>query len=186
MADSEPSGKSSPFEEILEEYGGILRRTIVALGVSRLGIQVDDVEQEARIRLWRALQREKTFEQPASYLYRVAVSAAIDAVRRARARREEQPGDPRDGREAGPSSIDPSPSPESRAQAREIASAVARASSALPTNRRTAALLLLQGFNSREIARLFGWSEGRARNLAYRGLADLRRALVAQGVTVER
>jgi len=32
-----------------------------------------------------------------------------------------------------------------------------------------------------QIARLTNWSEGRARNLAYRGLEDLRRALEAEG-----
>jgi RNA polymerase sigma-70 factor (ECF subfamily) len=185
MVETEPSGAPARLEGILEQYGATLRRTIAGLGVSRLGIQIDDVEQEARIRLWKALEREKTIDLPASYLYRVAVSAAIDAIRRARARREDRSDDPGPLGEPEVSLADPAPSPERRAEAHEIATAVARASAVLSPDRRTAVLLLLQGLNSREIARLSGWSEGRARNLAYRGLADLRRALAAQGVEVE-
>ena len=175
----------SRLESLLSEYGGILRRAIASLVPGRLGIQVDDVEQEARIRVWRALEGEKEIRDPASYLYRVAVSATIDAVRRVRARREEQrfesnaPGEA----EAGPA--DSAPSPEQRAQAREITTAIQRASSKLGRDRRNAVLLLLQGLNSGEIARLLGWGESRARNLAYRGLADLRRELAAEGVALE-
>ena len=39
---------------------------------------------------------------------------------------------------------------------------------------RETARLYLQGYGSAEIARLTGWTEPRARNLLYRGLADLR------------
>lgn len=173
-------------EALLKEYGAILKRAIASLSPARLGIQVDDVEQEARIRVWRALEREKTIEDPASYLYRVAVSATIDAVRRVRARREEQPDESGTRAESGTAPVDPSPSPEQRAQANEITAAVQRAASRLAGDRRNAVLLLLQGLNSGEIARLLGWSEGRARNLAYRGLADLRQELAAEGVTLGR
>ncbi len=178
------SDRAGRLEAILEEYGALLRRTIAASGAGRLGISVDDVEQEARIRVWKALESEKTIADPASYLYRVAVSATIDAVRRVRARREGHSIDPREGGGAGgyPAPADGSPSPEDRASAREIATAIRRASGRLSKDRRAAVLLLLQGWNAREIAQLLGWSEGRARNLAYRGLEDLRRALEAEGI----
>jgi RNA polymerase sigma factor (sigma-70 family) len=174
----------SRLEALLNEYGAILKRAIASFSPGRLGIQVDDVEQEARIRVWKVLEREKEIEDPASYLYRVAVSATIDAVRRVRARREEQPAEPDARGESRAAPVDPSPSPEQRAEANEITAAVQRASSRLAEDRRSAVLLLLQGLNSGEIARVLGWTEGRARNLAYRGLADLRQELAAEGVTL--
>src|SRR6185503_14601532 len=92
---------------LLDQYGRLLRQAIARFRPQRLGVQTDDIEQEARIRLWRALRDERNITDPASYLYRVAATAAIDAVRRVKARREEPLPDPADGA-MEPASADPS------------------------------------------------------------------------------
>ena len=38
------------------------------------------------------------------------------------------------------------------------------------------------GHSREEIARTLGWSESKVRNLLYRGLADVRERLLAEGV----
>src|SRR5712692_10103132 len=78
------------FRTVMEEYGKFLRDTIARLCPKDLGVQFDDIEQEACLRLWRALQSERNISDMASYIYRIAVTATIDAVRRVKARREEQ------------------------------------------------------------------------------------------------
>ena len=55
----------------------------------------------------------------------------------------------------------------------------------LQENRRRAVGLHLQGMTTDEIARMAGWTEPKARNLVYRGLADLRVELRGMGVDVE-
>jgi DNA-directed RNA polymerase specialized sigma24 family protein len=40
----------------------------------------------------------------------------------------------------------------------------------------------LMGHSRDEIAQLLGWTEAKTRNLLYRGLADVREWLVAEGV----
>jgi DNA-directed RNA polymerase specialized sigma24 family protein len=45
--------------------------------------------------------------------------------------------------------------------------------------------LHIQGCNAGEIAKVLGWTEPKARNLLYRGLNDLRTALVKEGVELE-
>ena len=77
-------------ERLLERHAALLRTLIAQHCPRDLGIQLSDIEQEARVRLWKALQREKELNDPASYIYRIAVSATIDAVRRVLARREDQ------------------------------------------------------------------------------------------------
>ena len=52
-------------------------------------------------------------------------------------------------------------------------------------DRRRATLLHLEGMTPQEIADVTGWSEPRARHLAYRGLKDLRQQLKAEGVECE-
>src|SRR5215813_8146103 len=90
-----PAGEGRPsaeerFNALLAEYGAFLRRTVMRLCPTSLGVAADEIEQDARIRIWRAVSRERNITEPASYLYRVAAAAAIDAVRRVRARREHQ------------------------------------------------------------------------------------------------
>jgi RNA polymerase sigma-70 factor (ECF subfamily) len=46
--------------------------------------------------------------------------------------------------------------------------------------------MYLAGHPREEIAELMGWTEGKTRNLLYRGLADLRERLMAMGVGWER
>ena len=78
------------FESLVREYGRFLRAVIVRECPHNTGIEIDDIEQEACIRLWKALQSEREIGNLASYLYRIAVNAAIDATRRFVARHEEQ------------------------------------------------------------------------------------------------
>lgn len=173
------------FYSLLEEYGHVLRRAI-ALTAPGGGVDVEDVEQEARVRIWKALSRQRELARPASFFYRVAVTATIDALRRLRARREESLEASRPGRSGSGSRAsrlervhDPAASPEAAASRRQELDRVGRAVGRLPDNRRRAVGLHLQGFNTREIADLLGWSEAKARNLLYRGLKTVRSDLAA-------
>ena len=175
------------FERLLERYGRLLRAQIARHCPRHGGIDLGDVEQEARVRLWKAM-REKELRDPASYIYKVAVSATIDAVRKVLARREDPLPDPRrDAEEGSGSSLpsDPSSSPDAILERKEIAAAVAGAIESLQPNRRQAVALHLQGFTLGEIAGLLRWSEAKVRNLVYRGLEDLREVLRSKGIDVE-
>ena len=175
------------FEQLLDRYA-VLLRTIIARQCPRdLGIQVGDIEQEARLRLWRALEREKNLSDPASYIYRIAVSTTIDAVRRVLARREEQlpMQEEHDDTPAREFAASPDQAPDALAERREVMAKIAAAVAGLPENRRRAVELHLQGLTIPEIAELLGWSEAKARNLVYRGVDDLRGALLREGIECE-
>jgi RNA polymerase sigma-70 factor (ECF subfamily) len=181
------------FEGLLDEYGQLLRRAIVHLCPKHLGLEFDDIEQEARLRLWRTVQAATELSHPASYVYRAAVSATFDAVRRLKARREEQlriAADPGGGplRAAGalPHPVAPGEdSPARRAERRAVLREIHEALDELPPDRRRAVSLHLRGFVPREIAELLRWSEPQARSLVYRGLEELRRRLRRRGIEHE-
>jgi RNA polymerase sigma-70 factor (ECF subfamily) len=138
--------------------------------------------QEVRVRLWRALEVERIESLPASYLYRTATSAALDLIRRRRTMREDSLDD-----------VDPSApglaataaNPEQRAQLSDLALSIERAIETIPESRRPVVRMYLAGYGSAEIGELMGWTEAKARNLLYRGLADLRQRLEDAGVTPE-
>lgn len=178
------------FEEILERYGSFLRGAIAQMCPRDLGLQFDDIEQDARLRLWRALQSETEIEKPASYLYRVAASATLDAVRRVTARREELLG--LTGPEpAANGSADPigsgraEGSPEQRIHQRILLDEVQGVLRRMSAAKRCAVSLHIRGFTPEEIGGLLRWSEARARSLVYRGLKELRARLAAEGIEYE-
>jgi RNA polymerase sigma-70 factor (ECF subfamily) len=164
-------------EEMLDRYGRLLRNAIMQLCPRGLGLDFDDLEQDARVRLWRALSKETTIENPASYLYRLAASVTIDAMRRARARRThlmESLTTPAVSNEVP--AIDERETAERRLELQRIRSTLDR----LPVDRRRAVGLYLQGFTPEEISELTGWTPAKARNLVYRTLTELRSRLEEQ------
>ena len=174
-------------EDLLRRYGVLLRSVVGRHCPRNLGIQTGDIEQEARVRLWRALEREKELPDPASYIYRIAVTTTIDAVRRVLARREEQFRDPEDDDAVGTVAKmqlvdDAGNRPDVRMDRRELMASLARALDTMADDRRRAVELHLQGLTLSEIAALLAWSEARVRNLVYRGLGDLREALRREGI----
>lgn len=187
---------SPAIETVLMRFAAMVRRVGIRHGLSES--DVDEVFQEVRIRLWRArgegsnraLDAIPEGESPpageqissvgSSYLYRTAVSAALDVLRRHRRPREDALEDV--GQEpAAPSRREPEQSLESS----ELAQQVARAIDTITPSRRPVVRMYLAGYTREEIAALLGWSEAKTRNLLYRGLADLRDRLTEQGIGPE-
>jgi RNA polymerase sigma-70 factor (ECF subfamily) len=179
-----PDQLSAALETLVDHCAAMIRR--VAWRHRLSDADVDEVMQEVRIRLWHAHQcGEDASEQiagaPASYVYRTAMSAALDLLRRRRARRadlavaideQELPAHAGEG-------------PEQSMEASELTAQVARAIETIPVSRRPVVRMYLVGYPREEIARLLGWSEAKTRNLLYRGLADLRERLTGMGIVWE-
>jgi RNA polymerase sigma factor (sigma-70 family) len=185
LADSIPAPPGVPKTDRVDQYlaaiAPVLRRVAARVCPRALGVEPREIEQEVRIRLWRARADERNVEVDASYLYRTAATAAIDAIRRVRARREES-------LDAGGEDGDTTNTSRTLAARDEVArgaelrQALGRALERVAPERRRAVRLHLQGLTTDEIAVALRWTEPKARNAAYRGLADLRRELRALGV----
>lgn len=175
-----PDQLSPALEAVITKFAGMVRR--VAWRHRLSDADIDDVMQEVRVRLWRAHQTadsasEQIANAPASYVYRTALSAALDLLRRRRARRTDHMVELDERLDA------PSPDePEKQLEATELAAQVARAIDMIPASRRPVVRMYLAGYPREEIAALMGWTEGKTRNLLYRGLADLRERLTEMGI----
>jgi len=171
--------RSAAIARALTRFGEVARRAGAARGLS--GVDLDEVLQDVRIRLWRAGAAAGKLEAlTAAYVYRAATSAAIDLLRRRRARREQSM------EEEPPAAHAPSaaaaPAADAPLIAQETLDQVERALEALVPSRRAVVRMYLKGYGREEIAALLRWSEARTRNLLYRGLDDLRRELRARGI----
>ncbi|GEM_PF-222447 len=176
------------FNALLSEYGRVLRAAIARTCSRATDLDLEAIEQEARLRLWRAIESEREIKEPASYLYKVAVSAALDALRYERRRQRA----PLLESESTPKNIeqrlkveDQSPQPDIELSRRQILDSVLTVVMHLPENRRRAVSLHLRGFTLQETGRLLGWSEAKVRNLVYRGMEQLRERLRDLGIEYE-
>jgi RNA polymerase sigma factor (sigma-70 family) len=179
---SRPSDQVSPaLEAMVARFAERVRYIGVQHGLS--GSDVEDLVQEVRLRLWKALESgEKISAAPASYIHRTAVSAALDLLRRRRARRETPA---RLSRPSGLAMLGESASADRMLEQLELQEQVGRAVDSLIPARRSVVRMYLAGYAREEIADLLGWSEPKTRNLLYRGLADLRERLTAMGIGPE-
>ena len=175
-----PDSISPALERALGKFPGILRRVCWRYRFS--GSDADELLQEVRIRLWRAHGElagagEHIENIPASYLHRTALSAAIDLLRRRRARRTDQTVSIEDEDQ-----VDEVSGPDRDLAESELARQVEQAIETIQLSRRPVVRMHLMGHSREEIARVMGWTPDKTRNLLYRGLAELRERLQAQGV----
>lgn len=173
------------FHRIFNQHRSLLRGALRSLPRSLGPTDVDDIEQEVALRLWRALEDGREIREMGAYLRTLVRSAVLDALRKAKVRQESRhqtlsvvgadehhsPSEPRAT----------APDPERDASSAELGQALQQSLQALHPSRREAVTLHIRGFANREICEELGWSEGKTRNLTSRGLADLRSQLRQRG-----
>lgn len=176
-----PDPTSDALDAVLTRFAERVKYIGVQHGLQ--GSDVDDLVQEVRLRLWKALASgEKILSAPASYIHRTAVSAALDVLRRRRARRETPV---RVSRPSGLAMLGESPSADRMVEQIELQDSIGRAVEQLIPARRSVVKMYLAGYGREEIADLLGWTEPKTRNLLYRGLSDLRETLTEMGIGPE-
>jgi RNA polymerase sigma-70 factor, ECF subfamily len=160
----------------VDEIRATLTRALARACPAWLAHERDDLVQTALVRILDARRRKgPDAVRAASYVWRTAYSVVVDEIRR---RRRE----PRAAVGEEPPEIASNRTPEHERQAREAGAALRICLATLAEPRRVAVLLRLQGHGLAEAAGLAGWDVKRLENLAYRGLADLRRCLETKGV----
>ena len=163
-------------EELFRPSGGRVRGLLQTYGLDKHGVDPADVEQEIRIRLWKALERDRSGAFHASYVQRFVASTVIDALRRAEVRAAEPLPEEED--DVPVELNEGSVGPDRIAGDAERMQGIERCMNEIPERRRVPIALHLQGFSLQEIADLAGIpSAEAARKLVSRGLDELKTRL---------
>lgn len=163
----------------LTELTARLRRSVAIHCRGRAGVDLDEIEQETRIRLWKALESDRIEVLGASYVQKVVASVVIDAGRRAAVRAADPL--PESDSEAGPAGLVAEGADRAAMDGQHV-DHVMRCIGALPVRRRIPVKLHLQGYSLPEIAELEGVSAEAVRKLVTRGLDELKQALRELGL----
>jgi RNA polymerase sigma-70 factor (ECF subfamily) len=147
---------------------------------------IPEAEQHLSLALEAAVARFGNMVRQVGRRYRLDESGIDEVMQEVRIRlwraRQAERHDSIDGGDAVATLSAPHPDPHAALEGSELATRVARAIDEIPASRRPAVRMHLAGYPREEIATLMGWTEAKTRNLLYRGLADLRERLTAQGI----
>lgn len=163
------------FEQRLTDCPKLAYR--VALGVLHNTAEAEDVAQEAMLRAYRSFHRLRDRDRFRGWLVRATFRLALDRIR-ARSRREHHELTASRAIEAS----HPLSDVESLVVSREFERQVAQALDALPEKLRVVMVLAaIEGYNTREVAKLAGLPEGTVKSrlfLARKKLAESLQCLV--------
>lgn len=172
---------SRALRDLIARFDAFIRRTASRHGLR--GADLDEVVQDLHVRIWKSFGTSESIRRAkSSYMYRAAVSASLDIIRRRRSFKAR--ATPLD--DVAPIGLaDRTHGVEDRLAGDDLARVVHESLAEVQESRRAVVRLHLAGYDRFEIADLMGWTEGKTRNLLYRGLEDLRQVLAARGITRE-
>ena len=175
------------FEQVIERYGALIKAVIARTYSGRLELNADDIVQEVKIKLWKELSKQEKIVNLKAFICQIAFTTTIDEIRKVKTRRQEPlPEEEQEMDLLMSARVNPDPpTPHVELERKEIQRLVVSAVDSLGDNRRQVVKLYLYGMNYKEIALELGWSEGKARNLLYRGLEELSEILKSKGVSYE-
>jgi RNA polymerase sigma-70 factor (ECF subfamily) len=172
---SQDESLAREFEQRLADCPKLAYR--VALGVLHNSAEAEDVAQEAMLRAYRNFHRLRDRERFRGWLVRATFRLALDRIR-AKTRRERHEHDATRATLNG----QPEANVENLVASREFERQVAQALDALPEKLRIVMVLAaIEGYNTREVAKLAGLPEGTVKSrlfLARKKLAESLQCLV--------
>jgi len=167
-------------ERILEALAPLLKSELSILGYSAHSADRDDLLQEIRLRIWKALRdRHGELEFLNAYVKKVVFSVFINEVKRLRQEEamlcvaENEHGLGGEGLPDGPGPDSP------------LKQTVVESLEALGDTKQRVIRLRLQGFTFSEIALLQRWSLRKVCSLYYRGIREIKKQLKEKGVRCE-
>ncbi|HVU52993.1 MAG TPA: sigma-70 family RNA polymerase sigma factor [Polyangia bacterium] len=173
LVDAVRRGAPGSREAIYHRY----KRRVFALALRIVGaVDAEEVAQEAFIRVFRGLPKFRGDAALGTWIYRLAVNAALSH----RSRRANAPAVP-PGEEHGPERV-VAVTPEARDLA--LRKQLERALAALPVGYRTVIVLHdVEGLEHEEVAAILGCHVGTSKSQLHKARAKLRDALALQGIT---
>jgi len=141
------------------------------------GIELEDIEQEVRFKIWTFIKKGKKIDNLPSYIKRVAYSTTIDELRKMMKQRPALEPDVRTeiAAESGRGWARVREfSPEARLEDHERREAIQALVDTLSENRKQVLRLFLAGMTIEDISLSLNWDKTRVRHFFYRGIADLK------------
>ena len=170
---------------IVEQFALLIRQVIQRNLHRSDGIDLEDIEQEVRLRIWVFLKKGKKVENLPSYIKRVAYSTTIDELRKTMKQRLSRHPEDMKRVFSGASLVASRGrdfSPEGRFDEGETRDTVWAMVDTLSDNRQRVLKLFLLGLSLEEIGVSLNWKIAKVRHFFYRGIDDLKQRIRSESV----
>jgi RNA polymerase sigma factor (sigma-70 family) len=175
--------KISEIENTIDQFSQLIRSAIRKTSPQIDLSDMDDIEQEVKIKIWREiLKSEKEIQNFGSYIWKVTYTTTCRTMKKLFAQKKQLWL-----QRENSVSIEDFPqvlihNPDRQYERKELIDLIRKTVDALIESRRQVLKLYLMGMDLDEISEFFNWSDGKTRNLLSRGLADLRQGLLEKGI----
>ncbi|MFQ6081913.1 MAG: RNA polymerase sigma factor [Candidatus Aminicenantia bacterium] len=172
--------KELRFIEIVDKFSALIRYVIQKNLYKKDNIDLEDIEQEVKIKIWKFIAKGKKVEKLPSYIKRVAYTVTVDELRKVR-------------KQMPPRELDELKmiysifnllvmekkinSPESILEKKELKLSIKEAIDSLVENRKQVLRLYMKGMSIEEICDFLKWDKVKVRHLLYRGIDDIKEKL---------
>jgi RNA polymerase sigma-70 factor (ECF subfamily) len=177
---SSKADKIKEFDVVINKFTRFIKGNIQRFNLPKEGIDPDDVFQEVRIKIWKLLNDEKKIISYSSYIKKIVDSSVIDHIRKMRRERGLLLKQKHKTISEWKSAYEIETNFD-----RNLQKVVSETVDSLLESRRKVVKLYLLNLTIEEIATYFCWSRDKTRNLLYRGLSDLKKALKEKGIEYE-
>ncbi len=172
MQDLEQSTKA-----VIDRFSLLIKKVIQGHLHRSDDIDLEDIEQEVRLKIWVFLKKGKNVQNLPSYIKKVAYSTTIDELRKMMKQRPSGEAEKLKRIFAG-SALMSRPvkdfSPEAGIEDTEAREKILALVDSLSENRKKVLRLYLEGLSIDEICTSLHWEKPKVRHLFYRGIDDLK------------
>jgi len=175
------SGKMQDLEQstkaVIDRFSLLIKKVIQGHLHRSDDIDLEDIEQEVRLKIWAFLKKGKNVQNLPSYIKKVAYSTTIDELRKMIKQRPSGEAEMLKRIFAG-SALMSRPVkdfyPEAGIEDTEAREKILALVDSLSENRKKVLRLYLEGLSIDEISASLHWEKPRVRHLFYRGIDDLK------------
>jgi len=169
------AGDADAFRALVDRYSRRIFRLAYRMTANEQ--DAEDVVQETFLRAYRRLAQFESRANFGTWVFRIAVNAALDLMRK-RQRHEQRPSAAGSDSEQMPSLSSSDPAPDRLVFSAEVKQRVASALAALTATERTAFVLRhFEGMSIEEIGDVLGLRESATKNTVFRAVQKLRKQL---------
>ena len=159
---------------LFEEFSALIRYVILHNLHKTDTIDVEDVEQEVKIKIWKYIKKGKKVRNLPSYIKKVAYTVTIDELRKMRKQVPDKKPDNLENLYISWKPEKNSNSPETALEEKELKSKLEELVESLSQNRKQVLRLYMKGMTVEEICLFFSWDKTKVRHLLYRGIDEIK------------
>ena len=164
-------------KEIVDKYSFLIRYIIKKNLHAKDNIDLEDIEQEVKLKIWTVFKKGKKVNKLTSYIKKVAHTVTIDELRKMRRQDSSRNLDKLKEIYAMSRPFfteENDNSTEDIFEEEDCTIIIREAIDSLIENRKQVLRLYFRGMSVEEICKLFNWDKTRVKHLLYRGINDLK------------